>query len=138
MFTKDSSVLSSQSRISVSVNVVIMCAPYWSESSRIPLQLGLFFISSSILSMALVSIASRVVRGVAPVVIAPVVTACQYSSLIFVDSFISFVFDLYTSLGACVVKCRAVHDAVLCLRCKACLHSVQSVRYTGAVPVDEA
>jgi hypothetical protein len=67
-----------------------------------------------------------------------VVTACQYSSLILVDSFISFVFDLYTSLGACVVKCRAVHDAVLCLRCKACLHSVQSVRYTGAVPVDEA
>ena len=109
-----------------------MCAPYWALVSFS------LFSSSSILSMALVSIASRVVRGVAPVVIAPVQTACQYSSLILVDSFISFVFDLYTSLGAGVVKCRAVHDAVLCLRCKACLHSVQSVRYTGAVPVDEA
>ena len=88
--------------------------------------------------MALVSIASRVMRGVDPVASVPVQTPCQNSSLIFVDSFISFVFDLYTSLGAGVVKCRAVHDAVLCLRCKACLHSVQSVSYTGAVPVDEA
>ena len=69
--------------------IVIMCAPYWAFVS-----LSLFS-SSSISSRALVSIASRVVRGVIPVVIAPVVTACQYSSLILVDSFISFVFDLY-------------------------------------------
>jgi hypothetical protein len=77
-------------------------------------------------------------RGVDPVVSVPVQTPCQNSSLIFVDSFISFVLDLYTSLGACFVKCRAVHDAVVSLGCKAFLHSVQSVRYTGAVPVDES